>query len=146
MGEKMAGTNEFAFFRCKSICAGGGSRIRPKKIRKMPSGRYRYNNLLFQRTVFQEPKPQLEQCLSVQRCRNTEKPFPGRSHPNQNLEPFEPSCARTVAKPDRTGTILLRLSSACYESEELHLDHEHHQHHPLQAKFLELSADSNCGA
>ena len=30
----MAGTNEFAFFRCKSICTGGGSRIRPKKIRK----------------------------------------------------------------------------------------------------------------
>ena len=27
---------------------GGGSRIRPKKIRKMPSGRYRYKNLLFQ--------------------------------------------------------------------------------------------------
>ena len=26
----------------------GGSRIRPKKIRKMPSGRYRYKNLLFQ--------------------------------------------------------------------------------------------------
>ena len=22
-GEKMAGTNEFAFFRCKSICTGG---------------------------------------------------------------------------------------------------------------------------
>ena len=32
MGKKMAGTNEFAFFRCKSICTGGGgSRIRPKK-------------------------------------------------------------------------------------------------------------------
>ena len=26
----------------------GGSRIRPKKIRKMPSGRYRYKHLLFQ--------------------------------------------------------------------------------------------------
>ena len=24
MGKKMAGTNEFAFFRCKSICTGGG--------------------------------------------------------------------------------------------------------------------------
>ena len=23
MGKKMAGTNEFAFFRCKSICTGG---------------------------------------------------------------------------------------------------------------------------
>ena len=29
----------------------GGSRIRPKKIRKMPSGRYRYKNLLFQRKI-----------------------------------------------------------------------------------------------
>ena len=28
----------------------GGSRIRPKKIRKMPSGWYRYKNLLFQRS------------------------------------------------------------------------------------------------
>ena len=26
----------------------GGSGIRPKKVRKMPSGRYRYKNLLFQ--------------------------------------------------------------------------------------------------
>ena len=24
MGKKMVGTNEFAFFRCKSICTGGG--------------------------------------------------------------------------------------------------------------------------
>ena len=24
MGKKMAGTNEFAFFHCKSICTGGG--------------------------------------------------------------------------------------------------------------------------
>ena len=24
MGKKMAGTNEFAFFRCRSICTGGG--------------------------------------------------------------------------------------------------------------------------
>ena len=28
---------------------GGGSRIRPKKLRKMPSGRYRYQNLLSRR-------------------------------------------------------------------------------------------------
>ena len=48
-GEEMAGTDEFAFFRCRSICTGGGSGIRPKKHRKMPSGQYRYQNLLFQR-------------------------------------------------------------------------------------------------
>ena len=35
MGKKMAGTNEFAFVRCRSICTGGGgSRIRLKKMRK----------------------------------------------------------------------------------------------------------------
>ena len=49
MGKKMAGTNEFAFFRCKSICTGGGGpESGRKKNRKMPSGRYRYKNLLFQ--------------------------------------------------------------------------------------------------
>ena len=40
------------FFRCKKAYVpgrgGGASRIRPKKIRKMPSGRYRYKNLLLQ--------------------------------------------------------------------------------------------------
>ena len=45
----MAGTNEFAFFRCRSICTGGGVQSQAeKKIEKMPSGRYRYKNLLFQ--------------------------------------------------------------------------------------------------
>ena len=48
-GEKTAGTNEFAFFRCRSICTrGGGVQNQAKKIRKMTSGRYRYQNLLFQ--------------------------------------------------------------------------------------------------
>ena len=35
------------FFAVKAYVP-GGSRIRPKKIRKMPSGRYRYKNLFFQ--------------------------------------------------------------------------------------------------
>ena len=49
MGKKMAGTNEFAFFRCKSKCTGGGVQNQAeKKFEKMPSGRYRYKNLLFQ--------------------------------------------------------------------------------------------------
>ena len=39
------------FFAVKAYVPGGGSRIRPKKIRKMPSGRYRYKNLLFQPRV-----------------------------------------------------------------------------------------------
>ena len=47
---KNAGTNEFAFFRCRSIRT-RGFRIIPKKIRKMPSGRYRYQNQLFQRNT-----------------------------------------------------------------------------------------------
>ena len=36
----MAGTNEFAFFRCKSICTGGGPESRPKKNSKkcLPAG------------------------------------------------------------------------------------------------------------
>ena len=39
MGKKMAGTNEFTFFRCKSICTGGGSRIRLKKFGQcLPAG------------------------------------------------------------------------------------------------------------
>ena len=33
MGKKMAGTNEFAFFRCRSMCTRGGSRIRPNKCK-----------------------------------------------------------------------------------------------------------------
>ena len=45
-GEKLAGTNEFAFFRCKSICT-GGVQNQAEKNSKMPSGRYRYKNLLF---------------------------------------------------------------------------------------------------
>ena len=49
MGKKMAGTNEFAFFRCRSICTGGGGpESGRKKCEKMPSGRYRYKTLLFQ--------------------------------------------------------------------------------------------------
>ena len=39
MGKKMAGTNEFAFFRCKSICTGGGPESGRKKIEKcLPAG------------------------------------------------------------------------------------------------------------
>ena len=39
MGEKMAGTNEFAFFRCKSICTGGGPESGRKKFEKcLPAG------------------------------------------------------------------------------------------------------------
>ena len=34
MGKKMAGTNEFAFFRCKSICTGGGVQNQAKKNSK----------------------------------------------------------------------------------------------------------------
>ena len=36
------------FFAVEALVPGGGSRIRPKKIQKMPSGRYQYQNLLFQ--------------------------------------------------------------------------------------------------
>ena len=39
MGKKMTGTNEFAFFRCKSICTGGGPESGRKKIEKcLPAG------------------------------------------------------------------------------------------------------------
>ena len=39
MGKKMAGTNEFAFFRCKSICTGGGPESGRKKFEKcLPAG------------------------------------------------------------------------------------------------------------
>ena len=48
MAENMAGTNEFAFFRCRSMRTGGGSRIRPKKHSKHASGRCWYENRLFQ--------------------------------------------------------------------------------------------------
>ena len=35
----MAGTNEFAFFRCKSICTGGGPESGRKKFEKcLPAG------------------------------------------------------------------------------------------------------------
>ena len=38
-GKKMAGTNEFAFFRCKSICTGGGPESGRKKFEKcLPAG------------------------------------------------------------------------------------------------------------
>ena len=37
MGKKMAGTNEFAFFRCKSICTGGG----PESGRKNSKNAFR---------------------------------------------------------------------------------------------------------
>ena len=39
MGKQMAGTNEFAFFRCKSICTGGGPESGRKKFEKcLPAG------------------------------------------------------------------------------------------------------------
>ena len=39
MGKKMAGTNEFAFFRCKRICTGGGPESGRKKFEKcLPAG------------------------------------------------------------------------------------------------------------
>ena len=53
MGKKMAGTNEFAFFRCRSTCTGGGPESGRKKFEKMPSGRYRYKNVLFQCNAFE---------------------------------------------------------------------------------------------
>ena len=34
MGKKMAGTNEFAFFRCRSICTGGVQNQAEKKFEK----------------------------------------------------------------------------------------------------------------
>ena len=36
------------FFAVEAYVPGGGPEIRLKKIRKMPSGQYRYDNLLFQ--------------------------------------------------------------------------------------------------
>ena len=48
MGKKMAGTNEFAFFfRCRSICTGGGPESGRKINRKMPSGRYAGTKIYF---------------------------------------------------------------------------------------------------
>ena len=39
MGKIMAGTNEFGFFRCKSICTGGGPESGRKKFEKcLPAG------------------------------------------------------------------------------------------------------------
>ena len=46
-GKKWPVQMNLPFFAVKAYVP-GGSRIRPKKIRKMPSGRYRYQNLLFQ--------------------------------------------------------------------------------------------------
>ena len=61
---KMAGTNEVAFLPCRSKCTGrgggGGSRIQAKeknKKQKMPSGRHRYQNRLFQLNVKTTRKP-----------------------------------------------------------------------------------------
>ena len=52
MGKKMAGTNEFAFFRCKSICTGGGPESGRKNsknaFRPVPAQKFifpRLNNL-----------------------------------------------------------------------------------------------------
>ena len=47
-GKKMAGTNEFPFFAVEALVPGGGSESGRKKNRKMPSGRYQYQHLLFQ--------------------------------------------------------------------------------------------------
>ena len=49
-GKKWPVQMNLPFFAVKAYVPGGGSRIRPKKIRKMPSGRYRYKNLLLQYT------------------------------------------------------------------------------------------------
>ena len=49
MGKEMAGINEFALFRCRSIST-GGVQNQAENNSKMPSGRYRYENLLFQRS------------------------------------------------------------------------------------------------
>ena len=39
MGKKMAGTNEFAFFRCKSLCTGGVQNQAEKNSKKcLPAG------------------------------------------------------------------------------------------------------------
>ena len=38
------------FCRCRSICPGGVAESGRKKIQKMPSGQYRYQNLLFQKS------------------------------------------------------------------------------------------------
>ena len=48
-GKKWPVQMNLPFFAVKAYVPGGGSRIRPRKIRKMPSGRYRHKNLLFQK-------------------------------------------------------------------------------------------------
>ena len=50
----------------------GGSRIRPKKIRRMPSGWYRYKNLLLQAQLFCKSEIYLVNCIVAKRRRNWE--------------------------------------------------------------------------
>ena len=51
-GKKWPVQMNLPFFRCRSICTGGGPESGGKKNEKMPSGRYRYKNLLFQFAPF----------------------------------------------------------------------------------------------
>ena len=58
-GHAMGRTNEFAFFRCRNMHT-GGVQHQAKKNRKMPSGRYRYENLFFQSLLFPTYKRRLK--------------------------------------------------------------------------------------
>ena len=57
-------------------------------------------------TVFQEPKPEPEPCLSVKPVLKQKNPFSKTNRRNRKLEPLEPSHSRTVTEPNRTGTTL----------------------------------------
>ena len=59
-------------------------------------------------TVFQEPKPEPEPCLSVRPVFALQrKTFPETNRRNRKPEPLEPSQSRTATEPNRTGTTLL---------------------------------------
>ena len=56
----MAGTNEFAFFRCRSIRTGGGVQNQAEKIRKMPTGtKIYFSSISVCSHVATHPKPLL---------------------------------------------------------------------------------------
>ena len=73
-GKKWPVQMSLPFFAVKAYVPGGGSRIRPKKIRKMPSGRCRYKNLLFQ------TEAPLKLTPARRRSPTPESPPSGRHH------------------------------------------------------------------
>ena len=60
-------------------------------------------------TVFQEPKPEPEPCLSVKPILKQKNPFPETNRWNREPEPLEPSHSRPVTEPNRDHPDVRRL-------------------------------------